>query len=99
MGNDPRAGTLAPAQDVVDLSKLTQAFFERKPDVSVPAQRVAFGTSGHRGSSLDTTFNEDHIMAITQAICRYRASQGIDGPLYLGRDTHTLFRTGLSCRP
>lgn len=90
MGDDPRAGTLVPAQDVVDLSKLTQAFFDRKPDVSMPAQRVSFGTSGHRGSSLDTTFNEDHIVAITQAICHYRTSQGIDGPLYLGRDTHAL---------
>ena len=90
MSDDPRAGTLVPAQDVVDLSKLTQAFFDRKPDVSMPAQRVSFGTSGHRGSSLDTTFNEDHIVAITQAICRYRTSQGIDGPLYLGRDTHAL---------
>jgi phosphoglucomutase len=56
----------------------------------VPAQRVRFGTSGHRGSAFDTTFNEDHILAITQAICRYRASQGIDGPLFLGRDTHAL---------
>ena len=90
MTDDPRAGTLAPEQDIVDLSKLTRAFFDRKPDVSSPAQRVSFGTSGHRGSSLDTTFNEDHIVAITQAICRYRNSQGIDGPLYLGRDTHAL---------
>lgn len=90
MANDLRAGTLAQAQDVVDLSKLTQAFFDRKPDVSVPGQRVLFGTSGHRGSSLDATFNEDHIVAITQAICRYRNSQSIDGPLYLGRDTHAL---------
>ncbi len=90
MADDPRAGTLASAQDVVDLSELTRAFFDRKPDVSVPTQRVIFGTSGHRGSSLDTTFNEDHVVAITQAICRYRNSQGIDGPLYLGRDTHAL---------
>lgn len=90
MANDPRAGTQVPAKDVVDLSKLTRAFFDRKPDVSVPAQRVSFGTSGHRGSSLDTTFNEEHIVAITQAICRYRKTQGIDGPLYLGRDTHAL---------
>jgi phosphoglucomutase len=58
----------------------------------VPAQRVRFGTSGHRGSAFDTTFNEDHILAITQAICRYRASQGIDGPLFMGRDTHALSR-------
>ena len=87
---DPGAGTPVPPDAVLDVSKLIQAFFDRKPDVSVPAQRVAFGTSGHRGSSFDTTFNEDHIVAITQAICRYRASQGIDGPLYMGRDTHAL---------
>jgi len=78
MTDDPRAGTLALEQDIVDLSKLTRAFFDHKPDVSLPAQRVSFGTSGHRGSSLDTTFNEDHIVAVTQAICRYRNSQGID---------------------
>jgi len=87
---DPGAGTVVPADAVLDVAKLTQAFFDRKPDVSVPAQRVAFGTSGHRGSSFDTTFNENHIVAITQAICRYRASQGIDGPLFMGRDTHSL---------
>ena len=89
---DPRAGTLVETDQVLDVSKLTLAFFTRKPDISVPAQRVKFGTSGHRGSALDTTFNEDHILAITQAICRYRASQGIDGPLFLGRDTHALSR-------
>jgi phosphoglucomutase len=89
---DPRAGTLVETDKVLDVSKLTLAFFTRKPDISVPAQRVKFGTSGHRGSAFDTTFNEDHILAITQAICRYRASQGIDGPLFLGRDTHALSR-------
>jgi phosphoglucomutase len=87
---DPRAGTLVETENVLDVSKLIQAFFSRKPDASVVAQRVKFGTSGHRGSAFDTTFNEDHILAITQAICRYRASQGIDGPLFLGRDTHAL---------
>jgi phosphoglucomutase len=87
---DPRAGTLVPPAEVVDLARLTHEFFSRKPDVSVPAQRVSFGTSGHRGSAFDTTFNENHIVAITQAICRYRASQGIDGPLHIGRDTHAL---------
>ena len=87
---DPRAGTLAPPADIIDIAKLTRAFFDRKPDVSMPEQRVLFGTSGHRGSAFDTTFNENHIAAITQAICRYRASQGIDGPLYVGRDTHAL---------
>ena len=90
MTDDPRAGTLVPSSEVLDLAKLTKAFFDRKPDVAVAAQRVAFGTSGHRGSAFDTTFNEDHIVAITQAICRYRATQGINGPLYVGRDTHAL---------
>ena len=90
MNTDPRAGTLAPAEDVVDIAKLTGDFFSRKPDVSVPAQRVAFGTSGHRGSAFDTSFNENHIAAITQAICSYRAAKGITGPLYMGRDTHAL---------
>jgi len=89
---DPRAGTLVETDKVLDVSKLIKAFFDRKPDISVPAQRVKFGTSGHRGSAFDTTFNENHILAITQAICRYRASQGIDGPLFLGRDTHALSR-------
>ena len=87
---DPGAGTTVPPDAVLDVAKLIQAFFDHKPDVSVPGQRVAFGTSGHRGSSFDSTFNENHIVAITQAICRYRESQGIDGPLYMGRDTHAL---------
>jgi len=65
----PRAGTPALPEDLVDLSELVTAFFDRHPDVSEPTQRVAFGTSGHRGSSLDTAFNEDHIAAISQAIC------------------------------
>src|SRR5665213_2491121 len=88
--SDPRAGTLVSPSEVVNLAKLTGDFFNRKPDVSIPAQRVSFGTSGHRGSSFNTTFNENHIVAITQAICLYRVSQGIDGPLYMGRDTHAL---------
>ena len=75
---------------MIDLTKLTSDFFNRKPDVSVPQQRVSFGTSGHRGTAFNTTFNENHIVAITQAICRYRASKGIDGPLFVGRDTHAL---------
>jgi phosphoglucomutase len=87
---DPRAGRLVESENVLDVPKLIQAFFNRKPDASVAAQRVKFGTSGHRGSAFDTTFNEDHSLAITQAICRYRASQGIDGPLFLVRDTHAL---------
>ncbi|MBA2587678.1 MAG: alpha-D-glucose phosphate-specific phosphoglucomutase [Alphaproteobacteria bacterium] len=87
---DPRAGRLILPDDVLDVSRLMQAFFDRKPDVANPAQRVSFGTSGHRGCAFDTTFNENHIVAITQSICRYRAAAGIDGPLYLGRDTHAV---------
>lgn len=87
---DPRAGTPAQPRDLVDIGHLVNAYFQTRPDVSNPAQRVAFGTSGHRGSSLDGSFNEDHILAITQAICAYRRGQGIDGPLYIGADTHAL---------
>ena len=82
-----RAGTPATADDLVDLDALLAAYHERVPDVSIPEQRVVFGTSGHRGSSLKTSFNEHHIAAITQAIVEYRASQGITGPLFIGRDT------------
>ncbi len=85
-----RAGQKARATDLVDLAALTAAYFEHKPDVSVPTQKVAFGTSGHRGSSLNVSFNEQHILAITQAIVEYRASQDICGPIYIGRDTHAL---------
>src|SRR6202008_2676567 len=69
---------------------LVTAYYQVRPDPGDPTQRVSFGTSGHRGSALVATFNEDHILATTQAICDYRASQGIDGPLYLGADTHAL---------
>jgi phosphoglucomutase len=75
---------------LVDVSRLLTAYYSEVPDPSVPAQRVAFGTSGHRGSSFDTSFNEWHVLAITQAICGYRKSHGIDGPLFLGMDTHAL---------
>lgn len=85
-----RAGQPAEASDLIDIDELIAAYYDRKPDASVPAQRVAFGTSGHRGSSLATSFNEDHILATTQAIVDYRRSQGIEGPLFLGRDTHGL---------
>jgi phosphoglucomutase len=85
-----RAGTPATASDLIDVEALVRAYYERKPDPSVPEQRVAFGTSGHRGSSLTTSFNEDHILATTQAIVEYRASQGITGPLFIGADTHAL---------
>ncbi|MDL9979205.1 phosphoglucomutase (alpha-D-glucose-1,6-bisphosphate-dependent) [Microbacterium candidum] len=85
-----RAGHPAEASDLIDIDELINAYYDRKPDPAVPAQRVAFGTSGHRGSSLSTSFNEDHILATTQAIVDYRTAQGISGPLFLGRDTHGL---------
>ena len=72
------------------MPRLMTAYYTRHPDVSLPAQRVTFGTSGHRGSALDVAFNEQHILAITQAICDYRRQQGIAGPLFLGADTHAL---------
>lgn len=85
-----RAGLRALPEDLVDLDALISAYFEIKPDVSNPAQKVVFGTSGHRGSSLDGAFNEAHILAVTQAIIEYRAAQGVTGPLFVGRDTHGL---------
>ena len=85
-----RAGLKAQAADLVDIAKLTDAYFDLKPDASIAEQKVAFGTSGHRGSSLLTSFNENHILAITQAVVEYRSSQGIGGPIYIGRDTHAL---------
>jgi phosphoglucomutase len=88
--NDPRAGKLAAPSDLVDVAHLVTAYYESTPDPSDPGQRVVFGTSGHRGSSLNTAFNEAHILAITQATCDYRAAQGFNGPLFLGRDTHGL---------
>jgi len=87
---DPRAGQPAAAEDLVDVAKLVTAYYAVHPDPGDVAQRVAFGTSGHRGSAFTATFNEDHILATTQAICEYRAGRGIDGPLYLGADTHAL---------
>ena len=89
---DSRAGTPAQPSDLVDIEQLLEAYWHRVPDVSIPEQRVVFGTSGHRGSSLDTAFNETHIAAITQAIVEYRAGQGITGPLFIGKDTHALSR-------
>jgi phosphoglucomutase len=87
---NPRAGQPAAAEDLVDVAKLVTAYYAVHPDPGDAAQRVSFGTSGHRGSAFTATFNEDHILATTQAICEYRTMQGIDGPLYLGADTHAL---------
>ncbi|MFF2523154.1 phosphoglucomutase (alpha-D-glucose-1,6-bisphosphate-dependent) [Streptomyces liangshanensis] len=85
-----RAGQPARPEDLTDVARLVTAYYALRPDLDEPGQRVAFGTSGHRGSSLDTAFNEDHIAATSQAICEYRAGQGTDGPLFLGIDTHAL---------
>ncbi len=86
----PRAGQPAEPGDLVDVAHLVTAYFADEPDPAEVDQQVAFGTSGHRGSALSRSFNEAHILATTQAICEYRATQGIDGPLFLGRDTHAL---------
>jgi phosphoglucomutase len=86
----PLAGKPAPKELLVDVARLEREYFERRPDVSDPSQRVSFGTSGHRGSPLHSSFTEAHILAITQAICDYRREQGTDGPLYMGKDTHAI---------
>jgi phosphoglucomutase len=85
-----RAGTPAQESDLIDVKQLIRAYYDLVPDVTIPEQKVVFGTSGHRGSSLDRAFNQTHIAAITQAIVDYRSSQGITGPLFIGRDTHAL---------
>jgi phosphoglucomutase len=87
---DPRAGQPAQPVDLVDVASLVTAYYTLEPDPSDPGQQVSFGTSGHRGSAFDAAFNEAHILATTQAICEYRAAQGYDGPLFVGRDTHAL---------
>ena len=94
MKNSPLAGKLPPEEMLVDLEMLEREYYERKPDLKDPTQLVSFGTSGHRGSSLSGTFNEAHILATTQAICDYRKSKGINGPLYIGKDTHGLSGPG-----
>ncbi|HVS73369.1 MAG TPA: phosphoglucomutase (alpha-D-glucose-1,6-bisphosphate-dependent) [Phycisphaerae bacterium] len=86
----PLAGKPAPASLLIDPAKLERAYFDNRPDFSSPAQRVSFGTSGHRGTSTNSTFTEAHILAITQAVCDYRRSQKIDGPILLAQDTHAL---------
>ena len=90
MSVSPLAGKPADPSTLIDARQLLAAYFTGRPDPSVPAQRVSFGTSGHRGSSLDNSFNEAHILAITQSICDYRESQKIDGPIFIGIDTHAL---------
>jgi phosphoglucomutase len=87
---DPRAGHIASPADLADLPKLERAYYDERPDPHDPAQRVVFGTSGHRGSSLRRNFNEDHIASISAAVCDWRQANGVDGPLYLGIDTHAL---------
>jgi phosphoglucomutase len=91
----PLAGKPAPASLLVDPGKLIAAYYGEKPDPGIAAQRVAFGTSGHRGSAFTRSFNENHILAISQAICLYRRQKGIDGPLFIGIDTHALSRPAL----
>src|SRR5574341_1447407 len=84
------AGKPAPTELLVDIDKLRKEYYTLKPDITDSSQRVSFGTSGHRGSSLRGAFNEAHVLAISQAICDYRKGQGITGPLYIGKDTHAL---------
>src|SRR5512137_1074565 len=86
----PLAGKTAEASMLVNVPKLVTSYYTEVPDPLVPEQRVAFGTSGHRGSAFQKAFNEWHILAISQAICLYRRQQKIDGPLFLGMDTHAL---------
>src|SRR5436309_13752026 len=86
----PLAGKPAPLSILVDLARLEREYYGRKPEMDDPTQLVSFGTSGHRGSPFRGSFTEAHIAAITQAICDYRRSQRIDGPLYMGKDTHAL---------
>src|SRR5258708_11475738 len=86
----PLEGKPAPVSMLVDVSRLITAYYSENPDPAVRSQCVSFGTSGHRGSSLSTSFNEGHILAITQAICAYRKQQNINGPLFLAKDTHAL---------
>lgn len=99
MSSNPIPGQRADPGQLVDVDRLITAYYEIRPDATDPAQRVAFGTSGHRGSAFHAAFNEDHILAVVEATCRYRQQTGIDGPLFLGRDTHALslpaFRSAL----
>src|SRR5476649_1208142 len=92
---NPLAGQPAPPSILVNVPRLVTAYYAEQPDLAVAAERVAFGTSGHRGSAFERSFNEAHILAITQAICAHRKAQGIDGPLFLGMDTHALSEPAL----
>ncbi len=93
MALHPGAGRPAPVESLIDVAQLERAYYERQPDLADPSQRVAFGTSGHRGTSGNSSFTDAHIAAVTQAICEYRAQQGYTGPLFLGKDTHALSRS------
>src|SRR3954463_13599091 len=90
MSDDPRAGQLPEPDSLIDVDALIAAYHEQRPDPSEETQRVSFGTSGHRGTATACPFNEAHVRAIAEAVARHRAEQGIDGPLFLGRDTHAL---------
>ena len=90
MAIHPDAGQPVAKENLTDVAELISLYYQATPDVSDPDEKVAFGTSGHRGNSLKNSFNEDHIIAIAQAICEYRAGQGITGPLFMGKDTHAL---------
>jgi phosphoglucomutase len=92
----PRAGEMASKSMLANIPRLVSTYYTHRPDISDPTQQVAFGTSGHRGSSLKNSFNEDHILAISQAICEYRTSQKINGPLFMGMDTHALSEPALA---
>src|SRR5919202_448371 len=96
MATHELAGKPAPPELLVNVPRLVSAYYTHKPDPGNPDHQVAFGTSGHRGSSLKGSFNEDHIVAICQALCEYRTSQGITGPLYVGMDTHALSEPALA---
>ena len=96
MKPSPLAGKLAEPSMLVNVPRLVTAYYAEQPDPSVPGQRVLFGTSGHRGSAFERAFNEWHILAISQAICLYRKQQKIDGPLFLGMDTHALSEPALA---
>src|SRR5713101_4117051 len=91
----PLAGKPAPPSMLVNVPRLVTAYFSGKPDPKVPSQRVAFGTSGHRGTAFNNAFNEAHILAISQALCDNRRQSGIDGPLFMGIDTHALAEPAL----